>query len=62
MPVDMELPQYGLIDSTPVAVIQAETDGVSTYLGYLDLESGELDVSELKEVRLLGRTPPTPDA
>jgi hypothetical protein len=59
-PVSMPLPQYGLVDSTPVAVFQAETDGVNTFVGFMDLESSSLDFASIHEVTLLGaRRPPS---
>jgi hypothetical protein len=57
--VDIVLPQYAWADETPVAIIQAETDGETTLLGIFDLESLTLDFAEARNVKLLGVDPPS---
>jgi hypothetical protein len=57
--VDIVLPQYAWSDETPVAVVQAETDGATTIFGIFDFESLTLDFVEDRHVKLLGVTPPS---
>jgi hypothetical protein len=57
--VDIVLPQYAWSDETPVAVIQAETDGETTLFGIFDFESLTLDFAEDRNVKLLGVNPPS---
>ncbi len=63
-PLDIDIPQYAFhIDEesgveTPVIIIQAETNGAVSALGYKSLGGTETGVGLLKEFHLLGLEPP----
>ncbi len=63
-PLQLQVPQYGYFlgeerkSHVPVVIVQAETNGVSELLGYIDLTDKKLGVAAISEFELLGIHPP----
>lgn len=63
-PVDIPIPQYAIRldaetgDEEPVIVIQAETNGEVTAIGFIRVSDGEFGVGLIDEFRFMGQDKP----
>lgn len=63
-PLQLQVPQYAYFLGedrkchTPVVIVQAETNGASEFIGYIDLADKRHGVAMLSEFDLLGTHPP----
>jgi hypothetical protein len=62
-PLQLQIPQYAYFlgedrkGHTPVVIVQAETNGASEVVGYIDLMDNKQGVATLAEFELLGNHP-----